>query len=537
MAMKKPLYGLTVFLVLAAVSATTANVPQLFVTFDRCLACHNGLTTSGGEDFSFGLDWRASMMANAARDPYWQGSVRREVMLRPDAAAVIENECSACHMPMQRFTANAAGRKGNVFSHLPVNLAQSPLGLLATDGVSCSTCHQIKSDNFGEKSSFTAGFIVDKTAPLPKRVVFGPYKVDDGRRALMNSASLFQPVESAHIHRSELCATCHTLFTHALGDKGEVVGEFPEQVPYLEWKHSSYGERQECQSCHMPVIGGKARISSVMGVERENVARHAFEGGNFFMPRVLNRHRGELAVMALPSELDAASERAAAHLQSAAARLGFEGIEFRDGRLEALVSIRNLAGHKLPSAYPSRRAWIHFQVIEGSGRIVFESGRPQPDGSISGNDNDRDADRFEPHYRKISSPEEVQIYEPILGGPDGRVTTVLLTASQYLKDNRILPDGFDKTTADPDIAVRGGAAEDEDFAGGSDRILYSVDLTNAASPLKIRAALWYQPVGYRWAHNLGREKAEETGRFIRYYGEMAATSALLLAETERLISR
>jgi hypothetical protein len=196
-----------------------------------------------------------------------------------------------------------------------------------------------------------------------------------------------------------------------------------------------------------------------------------------------------------------------------------------------------MAGHKFPSAYPSRRAWIHFSVTDASGRAVFESGRPLADGSISGNDNDRDADKFEPHYERISAADEVQIYEPILGGPDGRVTTVLLTASRYLKDNRILPDGFDKVTADSDVAVSGGAAKDKNFLGGSDKIMYSVVLDRADGPLNVKAALWYQPIGYRWARNLSREKAEETDRFIRYYDEMAIAGALLVSKAERTISR
>ncbi|HMF01272.1 MAG TPA: hypothetical protein VKK06_15390, partial [Terriglobia bacterium] len=51
---------------------------DLFQTSDRCFACHNGLSTSAGEDISIGFAWRASIMANSARDPYWQAGVRRE---------------------------------------------------------------------------------------------------------------------------------------------------------------------------------------------------------------------------------------------------------------------------------------------------------------------------------------------------------------------------------------------------------------------------------------------------------------------------
>ena len=67
----------------------------------------------------------------------------------------------------------------------------------------------------------------------------------------------------------------------------------------------------------------------------------------------------------------------------------------------------------------------------------------KPDGSISGNDNDADRSRFEPHYTEISEPGQVQIYEPIMADSQGKVTTGLLSAVRYVKDNRILPNGFD----------------------------------------------------------------------------------------------
>ena len=118
----------------------------------------------------------------------------------------------------------------------------------------------------------------------------------------MHSATEFRQAEAPHIRQSELCATCHTLFTKALGPRGEVIGELPEQVPYLEWRHSAFlREQRSCQSCHMPAVEEEMRISSVLGQPRKGLARHAFLGGNVFMLRMLNRYRDELGVAALPA--------------------------------------------------------------------------------------------------------------------------------------------------------------------------------------------------------------------------------------------
>jgi hypothetical protein len=106
---------------------------------------------------------------------------------------------------------------------------------------------------------------------------------------------------------------------------------------------------------------------------------------------------------------------------------------------------------------------------------------------------------------------------------------VLLTAVRYVKDNRILPDGFDKTTADDDIAVQGAAAGDDDFIGGSDRVRYVVPLGEAEGPFTVEAELWYQPIAFRWARNLLDRSSPEGARFVAYYDELADSSGIVLA--------
>jgi hypothetical protein len=171
-------------------------------------------------------------------------------------------------------------------------------------------------------------------------------------------------------------------------------------------------------------------------------------------------------------------------------------------------------------------------VRDRSGAKVFESGALNPDGSIQGNDNDADKTRFEPHYREITSADQVQIYEDIIKDEAGHVSTGLLSAVGYLKDNRLLPYGFQKGTAEKDIAVIGDAANDPDFTGAGSLVRYSIALGNAKGPFHIDAELWYQPIGFRWAHNLEPYNAAEPRRFVGYYQSMSSSSAVVLARTE-----
>jgi hypothetical protein len=515
----------------SAKTITDAEVSKEFRTSDRCVACHNGLKTSSGEDISIGFQWRASIMANSSRDPYWQGSVRRETMDHPESVAAVENDCSNCHMPLTHLAAKSQGKQAQIFSHFPLTSAVDK-DHAAADGVSCSVCHQIEKGGLGTPSTFNGNVLIAKAAAGQDRSEYGPFAIDAGhRRVMLSSTGGFLPVEGDHIRDSALCGSCHTLYTKALGPGGNDVGVLPEQMPYLEWLHSDYSAKQSCQSCHMPEVHEAVRVTATYGQPREGVHRHEFVGANFLIEGMLKEHHDELSVNATPDELAAAQERTRHFMQTQAARVSLRTSSVAKG-LAVQVLVENLTGHKLPTAYPSRRAWLHVVVRDGNGKVVFESGALNPDGSIVGNDNDADPHRFEPHYTEITSPEQVEIYEPILGDPEGRVTTGLLSAVSYLKDNRILPKGFNKATATKDIAVVGAASEDSNFTEKGSVVRYVVDTGGRQGPFHIVGELWYQPIGFRWAHNLEPYKAAEPQRFVRYYESAAHDSAIVLAKTE-----
>jgi hypothetical protein len=509
-----------------------ATASALFETSAVCQSCHNGLVTASGRDVSIGVDWRSSMMANAARDPYWQAAVRRETIDHPPATEAIERECSTCHMPMAHYQTLAAGAEPEIFAFLPItapHLAAGQNALLAADGVGCVTCHQITPENLGERGSFVGKFSIDMESPAGLRKVYGPFDVDRGRQRIMHSASGFIPAKGSHIQEAALCASCHTLITHALDENHEVVGELPEQVPYLEWLHSDYAESRSCQDCHMPVVDEEVSVSSVWGQPRANVNRHAFRGGNFLIPRIFSRYRADLGVTAPTADLQASVSRTLEHLQSSSAKVRIDRVMISETGMRVEIEVTNYAGHKLPTAYPSRRTWLHFKVVDRFGTVVFESGALQPNGSIDGNDNDLTEGSYEPHHDSITRPDEVQVYEAIMVDPQGSVTTGLTSGMRFVKDNRILPKGFDKSTADEEVAVHGLALDDPDFGAASDRVGYVVGLDPMSGPFDISVELWYQPVGYRWAQNLRDYDAMETRRFADYFDGMAQASAVVLA--------
>ncbi len=506
---------------------------ELFQTSDRCFACHNGLSTSAGEDISIGFSWRPTMMANAARDPYWQAGVRRETMDHRESKAAIEDECSKCHMPMARYQSKFEGKEGEVFSRLRFG-SDNRLDQMAQDGVSCSLCHQITKEKLGTPESLVGGFVVDTTRNRGEREEYGPFKIDDGENRIMRTSSGgYRPTEGEQIRQSELCATCHTLITTALGPGGQKIGELPEQMPYQEWLNSDFREKQSCQNCHMPVVEEMVRVTNTLGKFREGMSRHVFVGGNFFVQRVLNRYRADLGVIAMPQEFEAAATRTIEHLKSKTAQISIDRVDVSPGRLRAELSVQNLSGHKFPTAYPSRRAWLHVTVKDRGGRTVFESGALNPDGSIQGNDNDADPNRFEPHYTEINTADQVQIYEDIMVGANNMPTTGLLTAVRFIKDNRLLPRGFNNETADPRTLPQGGAANDPNFTGGGDKIIYSVSTGNAEGPFQVEAEFWFQPISFRWANNLKPYNAPEPKRFTGYYDAMASGSAVMLCRAAK----
>ncbi len=259
----------------------------------------------------------------------------------------------------------------------------------------------------------------------------------------------------------------------------------------------------------MPDAKGGVKIALTSPDLRSPFGQHTFSGGNTYMLQLMSVNYRDLGLTASGADFQTATADSLDLLQNRTATITLSGADRAGTRLGVEVTTENKAGHKFPTGFPARRAWIHLVVSDASGKVVYESGGVKPDGSIAGNDNDEDATRYEPHYATITRPDQVEIYEAILKDSNGAVTTALMRASGYLKDNRLLPSGFQKTAPYPDIAVWGEAMDDPAFDAGSDKVQYRVDVSAGTPPFTVQAELLYESIGFRWLQNLsGLDGAE-----------------------------
>jgi hypothetical protein len=462
------------------------------------------LTDNQGKDVSIVRNWSSTMMANSTRDPLWRAKVRSEIARNPHLESVINDKCSKCHAPMANYEAKKDGTLATQTIFGGILDAGHPKHNAAMDGVSCTVCHQIPDSSLlGTLKGMSGNYAINST-----KTIYGQYGGANDAPITpqpMRNRTGYTPTYSAHISQSKLCASCHNLKTPYVDEAGTVLtttpeSEFPEQMPYSEWEHSDYANQASCQSCHMSRTDGVKIASRPPSItaKRDNFAMHDFIGANKLMLTILNNNKTKLGV--LSDNFAETIGKTDAMLKSAATVSLFDQPN-TPSALDFTLKVNSTTGHKLPSAYPSRRAFLHVVVRNSRGKIVFESGRLRPDGSIVGVASDSLPGKFEPHYDLITLPGQVQVYEAIMGNNLGEVTYTLLRGARYLKDNRILPAGFDKKTAPRDIRVVGSALKDENFVGGSDNVRYLISGLPDGK-YSVRAELVYQTLAHGFAKDL-----------------------------------
>jgi hypothetical protein len=480
-----------------------ADATQLIMTFD-------------GKDVSPGAQWKHSVMANSFNDPYWQAAVQDEVESFPALAGFIEDTCTKCHAPMGHTNAHQSNA-GLDFYRFDNARSEDH----AREGVSCTLCHQMQ-----ESDADSGEYVISDTASI----IYGPYDAPLATR--MRRDTGYTPAYGDHMEKSRFCSSCHTLYTPAIDpDTGMPSGPntglpsatkgFLEQGPYLEWENSIYATGAaptHCQDCHMPVPSEtyQTPISTLpsSSPNRTPYGQHTLVGGNAHLLKILRDYRSELGIAGSTS-INGFNDQIALtqNFLAGAATVSVSTTATTDSQLNFDIEVTNLAGHKLPSSYPSRRTWLHVTVMDNAGKVVFESGRPDARGYISTDEARLKADCmsidklegfdsslcYEPHRDVITDPSQVAIYETVLGDVKGNITHTLLYGAQYLKDNRIPPIGFENSNAMEVQTLPSGVDGDSDFncVGGSegcgaDTVHYQVDVTGETGPFSVEARLLYQ---------------------------------------------
>jgi hypothetical protein len=463
----------------------------------HCAGCHGyddtkmALVDESGHDVNIFDDWQISMMGLSAHDPFWRATLAHEVNLYPTAKAAIETTCLKCHSPLGSIQAHLHGMEYSYQTML-----EDTLGL---DGVSCSSCHQQPTQNLGKGQS--GNFTIDTN-----RVMFG--HLPDPFKGPMQIYVGFEPTFSDHIYSSGVCAGCHTLITQTLTEQGNPTGNFfVEQATYHEWLNSSYpAQGKECQTCHLPFIpDGVVIATDFLALEpRQPFGLHQFFGGNTAMLSLMNDNKTELGLPKASSDAawteSISNNRLSLHK---AADITIEPVIVVNDTLYARLTIKNKTGHKLPSGYPSRVAWLEVILVDHDGQdTIYANGLMDAQGQIIGRDLP-----VEPHHEICKSADDVQIYELAMSDINGHLTTRLNAAYEPLKDNRILPAGFQRNHAVYDtVAIWGNALSDINYdaesAKGQDEIEYRIPLHGRIGFGDLQVSLHYQTLPPRWMDDI-----------------------------------
>ena len=470
---------------LAALPPPAAVDTERFADAARCGQCHTASDTAlrdaAGRDVSPVARWRPSMMALAARDPLYLAVWSADRAEAADPAAV-DAICTRCHAPAGSEEADAAGER---LGFDDVVAGTHPAAVLAREGVTCTACHQIAAAGLGEESSLSGGFRIGYD-----RTLYGPIAAPV--TGPMSMFVRYTPAYGAHVVDSALCGSCHVVLVSQPGG-----GELVEQATYLEWRSSSLTSNPAttCQGCHVPTADedGAAIVTRIAKFPdtlspRSRLGRHDLLGGNAWMLRRLATALPWLGADLDASELEAAADRTEVFLRRAAT-VGIARAERVGGGLELDVVVENQTGHKLPTGYPTRRVWIEL-VVRAGDAVVFHSGGFDARGALLAAP---PADGVHAHRDRITSADDVQIYEAVFVDGDGRPTSRALSARNIVKDNRVLPSGWAPAPADALRVAVIGVSQDPSFAAGRDTVTYAI-AGAPAGELTVEVRLWYATI-------------------------------------------
>ena len=501
---------------------------EWFLPSTRCAGCHGkdsmGMSNVNEDLIDVNLydRWSPSMMANAARDPFWRAKVSHEKLINPAHALDLEDKCTSCHAPMGSYNAHFNGASHYLIS----DFDNDSLGI---DGVSCAGCHTIGPNGLG--STFSGQIPYDTT-----RHIYGPFV--NPMIGPMQLYTGYTPMHGEHMSKSITCSPCHTLITNTADLNGNLTGQkFVEQGTYHEYKNSIYSQTNvTCQNCHMARLSDPIMIANgyLSLTPRTPFNQHLFAGANTFMLRLMKENKAALGITVPDFKYDSALVASDMMLmqRSVNLTLHFDGVVNDSAYFR--VKLVNKAGHKFPSGYPSRRAVLQFVVKDNNNDTIFKTGIFNSDYSVNG-----EPATFEPHHNIITQSNVPQIYEYVMGDVNYDYTTVLERAAYVLKDNRLAPEGFTTQHFTYDtVKISQDALDDDDFnkilgaeGSGTDEVHFHVPIAGVNSVINATARIIYQTVHPKWLGSMFAETTPEIETFRDMYNNADKTPTVAGADS------
>jgi hypothetical protein len=383
--------------------------------------------------------------------------------------------------------------------------ASATYGGLARDGVTCTVCHHVADKDLDPQDlpkTFTGNFRVG-----PPDRLYGPFPNEGSKEEVrpkpMQHALGITPEAGKQIAGSEMCGTCHTVFLPVFDDAGKLAGTAFEQTTYLEWLLSQGGQGGQggqgnqrnqgktCQDCHMPHdYQGKSLQTGVANVQgtaypeadfllpgkdvdlpKRPYNRHKLYGLNVFLNAYAQQYPLLLGIrqqdymnpnVTAPLLTGLSSALEVADKETAEVTVG--ELAWRGDELTAQVTVRNLAGHSLPSGVGFRRLFLEVEVLGAADEVLWASGRtndlglilkgttgePLPTESFQAG---RDGLPFQRHRQVITDQDQVQIYEELTQTSSQQFSTSFLHRYWAIKDNRIRPAGWNPRNV-ADVTLR-----------------------------------------------------------------------------------
>jgi hypothetical protein len=461
----------------AEMEAEIAATPAIkgFV-YDVCLSCHAPMAgrqlkiDTGDSGARFGL---SMLLAHKPQDP--------------------------------KSTYGALGRDGVscAFCHRATNAL---LGVDLPPGISTDTTTLNETEPFNPHTGFGVFVRPSSVGSYNAQLqidtngrIFGPYDKVNG--SAEKNATGFAPVGGAdakQVGEAALCGSCHTVIVPAVprgyagnnpgSDKSLPLGF--EQTTYWEWRNSFWeneakGGGLPCQGCHMapnrgadgrliagrianiesdrfPPVNGRLPDKQIHLAKQFPVPRHTFVGINLFVLEMFKQFPETLGSRAVdptvPKQtLDPllnASDWESEHAAHDTLLVNVTELRNKTGKngdmLEFDVQVANYAGHKFPTGYATRRAFVEVTVLDENNRVLWSSGTTNSvgvivdgaTGEVLPSEWTRQPGESQPHHAVIDRQDKVQIYEQRTTDEKGKLQSRVLGVFDVYKDNRILPMGW-----------------------------------------------------------------------------------------------